>query len=1435
MIRIGIDVGSTTAKMVAIDDNERIIFSRYGRHNARAVDAVAGFLHSLQEQLNASGGTAGGCSADAACRSCAGGGTMVSAVITGTVGMGIAEKCPMRFVQEVVAETRAVQRHYPGAASLIDIGGEDAKVVLMHDGEPSGLRMNGNCAGGTGAFIDQMAVILGVSTDELGRLALGAQRTYPIASRCGVFCKTDVQNLVAKNVSREDIAASIFHAVAVQTVVTLAHGCDITPPVLFCGGPLMFIPALRKAFADYLSLSETDIILPDNGTLLPALGAALHEVEDGTACTLAELTDRIEAVAQHHLAASAAGLQPIFADSADYEAWRGRIAAGRMRRAELNAGPRDVFIGIDSGSTTTKIVVTDTTSKILFSYYERNEGNPIGTVERGLAMLREECRRHGTVLRVCGSCSTGYGEDLIKNAFQLHSGIIETIAHYTAARFFRPGVSFILDIGGQDMKAIFVDGGVINRIEINEACSSGCGSFIETFARGLGYTVDDFASAACRAKHPCDLGTRCTVFMNSKVKQVLREGASIDDIAAGLAYSVVKNCLYKVLKLKDTSVLGDSIVVQGGTMRNDAVVHAIELLTGTTVTRCDMPELMGAFGCAVYAKAHRGDAVSLDEMINKAGYESKLMHCHGCDNRCLITRYRFGSGRSYYSGNKCERVFTNGETAAQKGINVYDIKNRLLFDRTADDKPQTADGGGRRKLTVGIPRCLNMYEEFPFWHTLLTGCGIGVCLSDMSDYGAYERTAHYVMSDNICFPAKLVHSHIQNLIDRGVDRILMPFVVYERQQHEQNSYNCPIVSGYSEVVRSVQAQGIPVDSPAISFKDRSLLLRQCRGLMETMGVDGAVTEQAFRKAEAAYDTFVHDVTAACADALRQSRGKGALTVLLAGRPYHADPLIQHHIADMIAGMGLNVITDDIVRDGNYGTAPGDDGTDIPFLDQWAYPNRILRAARWCAGQDAGVQFVELTSFGCGPDAFLTDGIRDLLLHHGKPFTLLKLDDVNNIGSLKLRVRSLIESLRIASGHGGAPCEVRPAAQHGATFSRRRKNDRILVPFFTPFISPLIPPIMKVAGYDVENLPPSDTDSCEWGLKYANNEVCYPATLIVGDIIKAFKDGGYNPLSTSVAMVQTGGQCRASNYVALIRKALADAGYEDVPLISITFDSTIKNEQPGFIVNWMKILPLAFAAVIYSDCIAKFYYASLVRERHKGQAAELRDRYMEEGVALIGRNKSRALLATLGHAARDFDAICRDVDRPRVGVVGEIFLKFNPFAQKNVTEWLVEHDVEVVPPLLSGFFMQSFVNRKVNVDTNIEKRRITDIAYDWLYRVTRTKIERVNRVASVFRYFTPFGDIFEEAREAQNIISLNAQFGEGWLLPAEVAAYERQGIHNVVSLQPFGCIANHIVSKGVEKRIQSLYPDINMLSLDFDSGVSDVNVTNRLLLFIENLK
>ena len=1398
--KAGVDVGSTTAKIAVLDETGQLIFSKYIRHQADIQRTVPSLFDELELYT---------------------GEHPVSLSITGSVGMGLAERFGIPFEQEVAAATTYVQQTYPEVSTMIDIGGEDAKIVYLTSSGAADLRMNGNCAGGTGAFIDQMAILLGVSVEELNGLAQQAQRLYPIAARCGVFSKTDIQNLISKQASKADIAASIFHAVAVQTVVTLSHGCDITPRILFCGGPLTFIPALRKAFADYLKLSPEAFITPENAHLIPALGTALRcrESSERTARAWADLLR----TAPSGTIQTTRRLPALFDSPETYASWQQEKARHRIEEVPLKDYEGPAYLGIDSGSTTTKIVVTDASDRLLFYHYAPNNGNPIAAVHQGLERLRELCNESHARLHIAGSCSTGYGEDLIRTAFNLGGGIIETIAHYLSARHINPNVSFILDIGGQDMKALFIENHTLCRMEINEACSSGCGSFIETFARSLNYSASDFSQAACSSSAPCDLGTRCTVFMNSKVKQVLREGASVSDIAAGLAYSVARNCLYKVLKIKNLSELGTHIVVQGGTLRNDAVVRAFEQLTGTTVHRSNHPELMGAYGCALHARteAHTSDT-ALEQLLQTANYTTRELQCRGCENRCTIQKYLFDNQRVFYSGNKCEQVFSNQGTDTSWGENGSVEKYKLLFNRASEGKEP--EGGP----LIGIPRCLNMYENYPFWHALFRTAGIRTLLSSPSTYARYESGVHSVMSDNICFPAKLVHSHIYELEERGVDRIFMPYVILEQNEDSQaaNSYNCPIVSGYSDVIRSAVNPSVPVDSPVLSFRDSHHTAAGCIAYLKSLGVDERKARQAVRKGFEAQKEYERQVKELNWRIYRKSREEGRLTLLLAGRPYHTDPLVQHKLSELIASMGVSVITEDIVRHDSNIPLP-----DTHMVSQWSYTNRILKAARWVAGEGSHVHMVEITSFGCGPDAFLLDEAAGLLRRYGKSLTQLKVDDVNNIGSLKLRVRSLIESLKL---NRRRTLRVRPFTTT-APYTKRDRKRKILVPYFTDYVSPLLPALFQSAGYELEVLPLSTNDSAECGLRYANNEVCYPATLIVGDLIQALQSGRYDLSETAVAITQTGGQCRASNYLALIKNALVEAGFSKVPVLSLSFGSGLSNEQSGFHINWARLIHITLDVVLFGDCLSKFYHASVVREKEEGSARKLRDYYLEAACGPIRRNDPSGLQKLLSQAARDFDSIVTDERRPRVGVVGEIFLKFNSFAHKNVVQWLIDQKVEVVPPTLAGFFLQGFVNRRVRHETYIKRDHTPTFVTHWIYRKVYEEIERFNTISSAFRYYTPFGNIFEEAAQAESAISLSAQFGEGWLLPAEIISFVRSGVNHVISLQPFGCIANHIIARGIERKIKTLYPELNLLALDFDSGVSDVNIANRLHLMLDHLK
>lgn len=1433
MYRIGLDVGSTTAKIVVLDEANKVIYSSYRRHMANVNAALQEFLKELNATIS---------------------GHPFALAITGSVGLGVAERYDIQFVQEVIAATEFTKKVHPEISTIIDIGGEDAKIVYLNNGQVSDLRMNGNCAGGTGAFIDQMALCLGVEVGDLDGLASQAQTIYPIASRCGVFSKTDIQNLIARNVSKQDIAASIFRAVAVQTASALSHGCEVKPKVLLCGGPLTFIGSLRKAIADYFKLDPaSDLVIEPRANVIPAWGTALSAFTSDEQCphgqhpsifTIESLTDRLNGPVKESTQspvkknATSVVLPPIFNDEAEYLAWKGEKAESYIpvvELSELKSGEK-TFLGIDSGSTTTKVVLINKEGKIVFKYYTHNGGNPIEAVRRGLEKLQVRCAEEKIDLNITAGCSTGYGEDLIKAAYSLDYGMIETMAHYVAARRMCPEVSFILDIGGQDMKAIYIDNGALTRMEINEACSSGCGSFIETFAQTLNCDITDFVMKACQSQTPSDLGTRCTVFMNSKVKQVLREGASVSDIAAGLAYSVVKNCLFKVLKLKNYEELGQHIVLQGGTMRNDSIVKAFENLTGRKVYCNNVPELMGAYGCALYAQRMTEEtadakAKPLSDLLQLASFEQRTLTCHGCENQCQITKYTFQNGGSYFSGNKCEKVFNNGSTADYTGVNMSLTKYHELFDRAdqadANAPLPTALPAKAKLRTIGIPRVLNMYEEFPFWHTFFTACGVRVVLSSTSTYANYEKGVHSVMSDNICFPAKLVHSHIYELGDRGVDRIFFPRVVFERPEDStsSDSYNCPIIIGYPEVVQCSIDSKVKVDSPVISFRSSDLVLKQLLEYMQPLGFPKKLIREAHQKAVQEYDRFAQRIRELNEATFRKSQEEGRMCIVLAGRPYHTDPLIQHKVSEMITKLGVDVLTEEIARGMNIGEK------ESFILKQWTFVNRILNSAQWTARQNHLVHYVETTSFGCGPDAFFVDEVRSIMNRHGKSLTLLKIDDINNVGSMKLRVRSLIESLKFGERR---EVEVKPFVRPRKFLKEDREIRTILTPFFTEYISPMIPSCFKYAGYNVIQLPMGDAESNDLGLKYANNEVCYPATLIVGDFIKALQSGQYDLDHTAIAVTQLG-QCRATNYPPLIRKAIVDAGFEKVPVIGIAGSDT--EDQPGFKLNLFKLAPLVLHATFFGDWLSVFYHATAVREVNKGEARRLRDEYLAKGNPLCEKNDYKAFLRLTREAAEAFNRIPVHEDRvyPKAGITGEIYLKFNPYSHKYVPDWLMEHGVEVVPSTVHNFFLRAFVNAEFNRRQHVKHIKAPKLVLKMAENLIFGTMRKFEKEASAFRYFVPEIDVKTSSEYASEIISLSAQFGEGWLLPAEVIAFLKQGCNNVVSMQPFGCIANHIVARGIEKKMKKLYPQLNMLSLDFDGGVSEANIANRLLLFIANMK
>lgn len=1410
-LRLGIDIGSTSIKGILINEKGEVLYHQYKRHHASILPVLLELLRESSLKCEE---------------------RPVSLMFTGSIGMGIADRMQLPFNQEVISSIKYVREKFPEVMTFIDMGGEDAKMIFFSENQQPDIRMNGSCAGGTGAFMDQMASLLAIPMEEMNGYAEKAETIYPIASRCGVFSKTDIQNLVARNVNKNDIIGSVFHAVALQVISSLSRGYAVRPKLFFCGAPFAFLPELKKAFLQLLQISDSDVVTTEYPELVPAFGTALSVSAGSPAYPINDLIRKVVELSNEKVILEDNELLPRLFESEEAKTeWLNQNVSVVIPEKTIteNNSSESYILGVDSGSTTTKIVIINKNKEIVFRYYAKNGGDALGAFRQGLSEFKKTAGLAGNNVKFASCAVTGYGESLLKIAYNLHFGIVETMAHSIAARHIAPQVSFILDIGGQDMKAIFVENNSIKRIEINEACSSGCGSFIEGFADMLGMKVDDFALMACRSQTPCDLGTRCTVFMNSKVKQTLREGASIEDIAAGLSYSVIKNCLFKVLKLKSVNELGDCIVVQGGTFRNPSIIRCLELLTGKQVFISNYPELMGAYGAALYALENISASkevsysLSIEDIIKVSTFDSSNLQCKGCENRCSIKKFVFSNRRSYYSGNKCERIFSNMEESEEKGINFHEIKYEKLFKREKT-LPNPL-------FIMGIPRGLIMYEDYPFWHTLLTECNIQPLLSGATTVAQYEKGAKTIMADNICFPAKLMHGHIMYLIKKNVDRILYPYNVYERKEDPKavNSYNCPIVTAYSDVLKSAieteEQYGIPLDSPVLNFNDSGLLRKSLTAYFRQFGIDKGVIGRAIEKALAVQSDFENSLYETSLKLYNEAVEKGQPVVVLVGRPYHIDPLIQHKISEAIADFGVTVINEDIVR--HIGDSVFNQTDSVT---QWAFPNRIMNAAKWAGEQGPNVHFVQLTSFGCGPDAFINEEIKQILLSKGKNLTLLKVDDVNNIGSLKLRIRSLLESSK------GVHKAIPKMPVHTPVFTVKDRSRKIIAPYFAEGYSELLPALFSIMGIELVNLPPSDISSNELGLQFANNEICYPATLVVGDIMKALQSGNYSPDEIAVAITQTGGQCRATNYISIIKKAIVAGGFDSIPVVSVSFGSGIINEQPGFNLQWSKCIMIAYHAMLYVDSLSKLYYPAAVREKEKGAARRLRDKYLELAKPFVKERNRKGLFTLLDRAIDEFTQIIdHRIQAPVIGVVGEIYVKYNSFSHKNVVDWLVDQGIEVVAPSMYNFMMAEFVNNQVKKKKNMSRLGMPLFISDLIFKFSKKFSRKYDVLCSRYPYYRPFSDLEKDAENASRIINLAAQFGEGWLIPAEIAGFAEHGIHNAISLQPFGCIANHVISKGIEKKIKKSYPKMNLLFLDFDGGTSEANVLNRLHFMIDGCR
>ena len=1398
--RLGIDIGSTTVKVAVIDDNNKILFADYERHYANIQETLASLLKKCKGEL---------------------GELSLRPNITGSGGLTLSGYLHIPFVQEVVAVATALQDYAPRTDVAIELGGEDAKIIYFTGGIDQ--RMNGICAGGTGSFIDQMASLLQTDAAGLNEYAKNYKAIYPIAARCGVFAKSDIQPLINDGATREDLAASIFQAVVNQTISGLACGKPIRGNVAFLGGPLHFLPELRNAFIRTLNLTGDAIIAPDHSHLFAAVGAAMNAKDHAEIFSLDKLIADLSGGIKMKFEVKR--MQPLFKDEADYKEFTDRHDQYKVRRGDLSTYEGNVFLGIDAGSTTTKVALVGEDGSLLYSFYSSNNGSPLATA---ISSIKEIKSLLPDSAKISYSCSTGYGEALLKAAFMLDEGEVETISHYYAAAFFDPSVDCILDIGGQDMKCIRIKDGTVDSVQLNEACSSGCGSFIETFAKSLNYSVQDFAKAALFAQNPVDLGTRCTVFMNSNVKQAQKEGASVADISAGLAYSVIKNALFKVIKITSAGDLGKNVVVQGGTFYNDAVLRSFERISGCEAVRPDIAGIMGAFGAALIARErymhrpHETTMLSLDDIINLT-YTTTMSRCRGCVNHCVLTINRFEGGRQYVSGNRCERGL--GVEKAKRDIpNLFTWKYHRIFDY----EPLTADKATRG--IVGIPRVLNMYENFPYWATFFKELGFRVILSPQSSHQIYELGIETIPSESECYPAKLAHGHISWLIKRDVPFIFYPCIPYERKEvpGAGNHYNCPMVTSYSENIKNnmeeLKEKNVKFLNPFMAFTSEEILSRQ---LQEVFKKEFDIPESETKKAaKKAWDELAQartDVEKKGEEVLQYLKDTGKHGIVLAGRPYHIDPEINHGIADMITSYGFAVLTEDSVSHLGKVERP------LVVTDQWMYHSRLYAAATFVKTQD-NLDLVQLNSFGCGLDAVTTDQVSDILTRSGKIYTVLKIDEVNNLGAARIRIRSLISALRVREERRYTRNIVSSAYNRVIFTKEMKKNYTLLCPQMSPIHFELIEPAIRSFGYNLVVLQNDDKTAVDTGLKYVNNDACYPSLIVIGQIMDALLSGKYDLDHTAVLMSQTGGGCRASNYIGFIRRALEKAGMAQIPVISINANGMETN--PGFTYT-PSMLVKALQAVVYGDVFMRVLYATRPYEAVPGSANALHEKWKKICVKALS-TKSAGMMTFVKNIRgiiHDFDNLERtNVHKPKVGIVGEILVKFSPTANNHIVELLESEGAEAVMPDLMDFLLYCFYNSNFKADNLGMKRSTAHLCnmaislLEYMRKAARIALEKST-------HFTPPSRIKDLAVMANGFVSLGNQTGEGWFLTGEMLELIKSGVNNIVCVQPFGCLPNHIVGKGVIKELRYANPKANIIAVDYDPGASEVNQLNRIKLML----
>lgn len=1400
--RAGIDIGSTTVKLVLLNDNNEIVFGAYRRHCARTQETLRELLCMANKELGA---------------------FILRVKLTGSGSINFGKAFGIPFIQEVVAVALALKLAAPQTDVAIELGGEDAKIIYFDGGLEE--RMNGVCAGGTGSFIDQMAALLQTDAAGLNKEAENYREIYPIAARCGVFAKTDIQPLINEGAEKADIAASIFQAVVNQTISGLACGKPIHGCVAFLGGPLHYLSELKKAFIRTLNLTPDKIVDPNNSHLFAAMGAAL-DAGDGAAISVEELIEKLDGSV--HAVYEMPRLAPLFTSNKEYADFCERHNKAVLKKENLSSYHGNCFLGIDAGSTTTKLALIGGEGQLLFSYYANNQGNPIQTAIAAINELQKSFPADAKIVR---SCSTGYGEALIKSAFSLDDGEVETIAHCKASTFFEPLTDCVLDIGGQDMKCIKLKKGAVDTVLLNEACSSGCGSFIENFAASLGYSAETFAQEALFAKAPVNLGTRCTVFMNSNVKQAQKEGAIVSDISAGLAYSVIKNALYKVIKLADAKELGSHIVVQGGTFHNQAVLRAFEKITGIEAICPDISGLMGAFGAALIAKENycgqQTSMLSLNSIVHLT-YSTDTRRCGGCSNNCMLTINRFSGGRTHISGNRCEKG-GGCSSGTEKAPNLFDYKRKRMFQYMPLSESEA------RRGIIGIPRVLNMYENYPFWAVFFHTLGFRTVLSPFSSRNIYELGMDSIPSESECYPAKLAHGHVQWLINRGIKTIFHPCVFYEHQEtpDAQNHFNCPIVISYPENLKNnidaITRGNIRYIRPFIALTNEKTVANRlvcvCR---EEWNIPEKEVREAVRLAWQEQMQAKSDIHAEGKRVIAQMEQTGGSGIVLAGRPYHLDPEINHGIPELISSYGFTVFTEDSLPIDFTPTRP------LRVVDQWVYHSRLYAAAEFVSKRD-DMELIQLNSFGCGLDAVTSDQVSEILEKRNKLYTLLKIDEVNNLGAVRIRIRSLISAVNMRKKQN-VTVNHNSIAYDRIEFTEDmcKEGYTILAPQMSPIHFDIVEPVFKKYGYNAVILDNDNREAIDTGLRYVNNDACFPSITAVGQIMAAVLSGKYDTNHLAIMMTQTGGCCRASNYVGFIRRALDKAGLSHIPVISLNANGMEHNS--GFKLSGGMILD-AMHAIVYGDLLMRCLYRVRPYEKIPGSANALHMHWKEVCIdSLTNRNSPHTYKNVCKGIVEAFDAfpIDSNIHKPRVGIVGEILVKYMPLANNHLVEVLEREGAEVVVPDLMDFFNYSVFGSQYKYRYLGGKKSADVISKISVQAIQSLRKPAVVALKQSKRFGTPM-PIEKIAEMTKPYLSLGNQYGEGWFLAGEMVELIHSGIPNIVCIQPFACLPNHVVGKGVIKTLRASYPQANIVAVDYDPGASEVNQLNRIKLMLAAAK